>query len=372
MFSKGLSNHLTKLLMQAHAQHGKPSQWLPLLFKGESWRYRSMQKTLETITNPDEIKQLQKHAQENLIRWQKQGKPTPEQVIVIAEDWGTACLELTQESGTLYTVLNHANKHFPGGGFLRSGNAQEENIWHRSTCALSLEEPGVYFDNIAQNFVYENAFSELIAAQTKFSQAEQYILKKKTNIHNLGTHQVYISERPRLCFRGSEVLVNRDSPGERGVKNTISADPDLSFQLLPSNFVFPFYEMRSAAPNLSHDDKKSETISSSNYKRDIQRCIAAQLDTLILKGRRHVILGAWGCGEFHNSPSIVAQTYQEEISIRAEHFNHIVFAILNTASHHCSKFNTFASHLAGIKLGTKAQSYHTQVTTENAGLSPRP
>lgn len=92
------------------------------------------------------------------------------------------------------------------------------------------------------------------------------------------------------------------------------------------------------------------------------------MDTLIIKGRKHVILGAWGCGEFHNSPNVVARIYQEEISKRAEHFEHIVFAILRTASHHHINHVAFEKHLAGLKLGSKAHTTQIQVPTK---LPPR-
>ncbi|MGV3740375.1 MAG: poly(ADP-ribose) glycohydrolase domain-containing protein [Gammaproteobacteria bacterium] len=355
MLPKGLNEVFIQQLMSTHAKSGKMGNWLPIFFSGEAWRYKSMQQTLKTITDPVQYQNLQHHAFMNLTRWRKNDHTPPAKVEVITQDWGTTCLEMTQQYGAQYTVLNHANAHFPGGGFLRFGNAQEENMWHRTTCALSLSENGIYFDHQNSSFRYTPSSTQLLSANVIMNASEQAILKQKTGIQYPNAYRVYSSDVSRVCFRGPEFLINHDQLQERGGKNTILADPSLSFEFLPSDLIFPFYELRSAAPNLALEGDNSATLRTQIYQQSIRRCIAAQLDTLIVQGRKHVILGAWGCGEFHNDPHIVARIYQEEISKRAEHFLHIAFAILRTASHHHINHTAFEEHLAELKLGASAQ-----------------
>ncbi|OEH47372.1 hypothetical protein lpari_01540 [Legionella parisiensis] len=67
-------------------------------------------------------------------------------VEVVPKDWGTATLEATEEHGEVYTVLNMANSLYPGGAVFEGGSAQEENMWHRTTCALSLMDKWIEFD----------------------------------------------------------------------------------------------------------------------------------------------------------------------------------------------------------------------------------
>lgn len=364
MLLKGLNEVFIQQLKSAHAKSANPGNWLRIFFNGEAWRYKSMQNTLKKITDPVQHQELQHQARMNLSKWRKTKQAPPSKVEIFNQDWGAICLQMTQKYGVPYTVLNHANAYFPGGGFLRSGNAQEENMWHRSTCALSLLEPGVYFDIKSNSFRYQQFYSELISANALMDASELFILNQITGIQHTKAHRVYLSDIPRVCFRGPELLVNHDAIEERNGKNTIFADPDFSFQFLPTETIFPFYEMRSAAPDLALEGDNSVTFRSQEYEQAIRRCIAAQLDTLVIQGRKHVILGAWGCGEFHNDPKIVARIYQEEISKRAEHFQHIAFAILRTASHHHLNHTTFEENLEGLQLGQKDQRVKEIVETK--------
>jgi hypothetical protein len=47
-----------------------------------------------------------------------------------------------------------------------------------------------------------------------------------------------------------------------------------------------------------------------------RRRIAAQLDTVRTSGVRHAVLGAFGCGAFHNPADQVAELYRTEITAR--------------------------------------------------------
>lgn len=355
MWSKGITNtQFIQQLMQAHLKTGNSMNWLRLLFSGEHWRYKSIEKTLEILRDSNKCAYLEHSAQNNLLRWAKEASSAPAKVEVSTQDWGTVCGDVTKQYGETYTVLNHASAKFPGGGFLRFGTAQEENMWHRSTCALSLGENHIYFDQNTLSFLYDAYMARLLTADLPMNSDDLSRLAKLLGYENPDAHQVYLSKLPRVCFRGPEALIDRDNFEDRSGKNTIVADPDLSFKFLPEQWVFPFYEMRAAAPNLHSDNVEWKAENFKQYQQTIRHCIAAQLDTLILHERKHLILGAWGCGEFHNNPYIIAQTYQEEIAKRAEHFQHIVFAILRTASHHHINHRAFEEHLDDLPLGEHA------------------
>lgn len=45
-------------------------------------------------------------------------------------------------------------------------------------------------------------------------------------------------------------------------------------------------------------------------------------------GHRQIVLGAWGCGVFRNSPAVVAGAFQHALT-RVPAFERIVFAVLD-------------------------------------------
>lgn len=158
-------------------------------------------------------------------------------------------------------------------------------------------------------------------------------------------YKVLFSREPRVCFRGPEVLLitsSFDDPGSYIDKNQ-------SYFFLPKSEVFTFYELRSAAPEFSSKPHGLDHKALEQYKTDLRRRIAAQLDTLILEGERNAILGAWGCGAFKNDPHLVAEIYCEEIEKRSNFFDHIVFPIINTGPH--NNHEIFERYLTGMKLG---------------------
>lgn len=232
-------------------------------------------------------------------------------------------------------------------------------MWHRSDCALSLAEPHVLFHQETECFSYDEHLSQIVTAQTLMTPKEQGRLAQHTGVMNPGARSVYLSKEPRVCFRGPECLIDQNNPDEIGGKNTIHAVPEFSFLFLEKENIFPFYELRSAAPDKSsgiHNWHNEEAVYLKKYQQALRHCIAAQLDTLISQKKKHIILGAWGCGDFKNDPQIVAGIYRDEIYKRAEHFQHIVFSILNTASQHRLNYAVFKSAVEGIKLGSKTTS----------------
>ncbi|KTD42868.1 poly(ADP-ribose) glycohydrolase domain-containing protein [Legionella parisiensis] len=347
MFLKSLFRPIPKepsVIKEVYNEH-TPSR-LSGVYSGERWRHQSMGKTLEWVTDLPKYMELQKQAQENIIHWEQKKSSPPESVEVVNKDWGVATLEATKKHGVPYSVLNMANPVFPGGAALEGGSAQEENMWHRSTCAQSLLDTSVHLDKESMTFRYNETTSNLVEAKIKMTEEEHAIIGDH-NYENGSRYKVLFNSEPRVCFRGPEVSFITSgfddfTPTGRKV------DSVLSYSFLSKSDIFPFYELRSAAPELSTTPYGLTQEELAHYRTDLRRRIAAQLDTLIIEGKRNVILGAWGCGEFHNDPVLVAELYGEEINKRAHFFDHIVFPILNTGSH--NNYEIFNHHLNGMKL----------------------
>ncbi len=332
---------------EVHAAH-KPNMFLGA-FSGGSWRHESMAKTLEYITDESKHSKLQKQAEENLNNWAQKKIDPPLRVEVSYKDWGVATLEATKTFGTSYSVLNMANSLFPGGAALEGGSAQEENMWHRSSCARSLLDRTVYLNKESNLFEYRDSARALLEAASKMTEDELHSLSEIRGESITEAYKVLFCPEPRVCFRGAEVLVAPDID-DTGTRNQLIADSMMSYPILPNADIYPFYELRSAAPELS---SKPNTWNDQDllklYETDLRQRIGAQLDTLILAGKRHVILGAWGCGAFKNDPERIAKIYHEEIEKRANYFQHILFPIIQT-DYNSDNFGIFNKYLNGLKL----------------------
>ncbi|MCE0723023.1 MULTISPECIES: poly(ADP-ribose) glycohydrolase domain-containing protein [Legionella] len=326
---------------------------------GYSWRYKSMGKTIEVITNLEEQKKLQQHATDNLKRWAKTKSSAPLKVEVVPKDWGSATFEATKEHGEPYSVLNMANSLYPGGSVLGGGNAQEENMWHRTTCALSLMDKWIEFDKTTYSFLYTEEGRKLVEARKKMTEVEITILKERCPgvFSSDELYKTLFSKKPRVCFRGEELYFDPSSADEY-LSRGYEPNPDLSYLFLPASSIFPFYELRSAAPEHFSESQSQEPKVLKAYEDNLRRRIAAQLDTLILEERPYAIFGAWGCGAFKNDPERVAKIYAEEIEKRASFFQHILFPIIDTKSN-SQNFDIFSGVLTGIALGESSAPRNT-------------
>jgi len=245
-----------------------------------------MRETLSVIGCPERHHRLRKMAGVNLELWQKAaafdqrllGFHGP-MLTVTPEDWGDATFRLTKQFGRCFAVLNMANADVPGGAYMEGAVAQEENMFRRTDCHPSLTD-----------------------AQMGSSR-DQYA-PHMSRLLNGSTGDVYLDcENPRVCFRG------REDPQQLG----------LGYRWLSDEEIFPFFELRASACDL-RDGRQFDT-------KDCERRIAAQLDTLVRHGVRHVVLGALGCGAFGNPAETVAEVYRSQLDRRAEYFDVVAFAI---------------------------------------------
>ena len=128
--------------------------------------------------------------------------------------------------------------------------------------------------------------------------------------------RVYISTdkkgqrlKPRICIRGPEIFEARD----------------LGYAQLPAHEVFPFYELRSAAEDLTGSLDTAARNAKCDY--EMRKRIRAQLDTLVHWDVRHVVLSAFGCGAFLHSATAVAHAYADLLTEYASHFDVVAFGI---------------------------------------------
>ncbi|MCR5214539.1 MAG: TIGR02452 family protein [Eubacterium sp.] len=168
-------------------------------------------------------------------------------------------------------VLNFANAHVPGGGFLHGANAQEEAL-----CRCSTLYPSITSDQGMAMYKYNN-----------------------THINSVESDYMLISEN---------VLVFRDE----------------KLNLLEEPFVTSV--ITAPAPNRYG---AGAFASPSKIKDTFERRTRIILRAAIERGYKNVVLGAWGCGAFGNKPSEVAGYFkrvivEEKLGL---FFNEICFAI---------------------------------------------
>jgi hypothetical protein len=245
-------------------------------------RREVLRETIERLQAAEPADRHHRLAAANLERWRSGARPPKRpRIEVIAGDWGEVCASLTRRWGRCFAVLNMANAHVPGGGYVEGSPAQEENMFRRSDCHLALHEHE--FDAVSERYTPE--MTALL-----------------DGVHGRVLLDV---ERPRVCVRGPE---DRDAA-------------DLGYAWLADDELFPFYELRAAAMDL-RDGRR--------FDPELARAkIDAQLDTLIDADVRHAVLSAFGCGAFANPADQVAQLYAAALAERAGAFDCIAFAIFN-------------------------------------------
>lgn len=168
-------------------------------------------------------------------------------------------------------VMNFANAHVPGGGFLLGAKAQEEALCRCST---------------------------LYASITSEKAKEMY---RYNNSHLSAVESDYMLLSPDVCvFRNDEL-----SP--------------LPEPFLAAVITAPAPNRRGAAMLIT--EKKAREV----FRRRIRIifCAAAEY------GYKDLVLGAWGCGAFGNSPDMVAEVFRELLIDEnyVKYFDNICFAV---------------------------------------------
>lgn len=277
---------------------------IPSKYKSiEHTRRRAVLKdTIGKFLFPGALDKFTQQAQKNHQQWQAAEGPLPKRVRVISGDWGDVTLKLSQQTGNTYAVLNMANAYSPGGGYLEGMVAQEENMYRRTNCHF---------------YVHDQ----------EMDKAKRHYIPEMTQLINGRHGEVYLdTKHPRICIKGKE-----------HTKATGYEDLD------PKSY-FLFYELKAAADDLRGGIAFNE--------QSMRNKIVAQLNTLKKQKIRHVVLSAFGCGAFGNPADKVARIYQEELAMRGEDFDDVVFAIFH-AGYGPDNFQPFAQVLDGLPLYTE-------------------
>ena len=209
----------------------------------------------------------------------------PFTVKVVRQDCLEAAADIVKKFGVKPVVLNMANSRHMGGGVESGCGAQEENMFRRTGCYLN-RSTGLFGDSDMKAFEKGNTYT------SEFSR------------HIYGLHQV-IPVYDSMCFKKEEAEMYADRD---------KAD------------VFPFFELRSAAQNLSHKGHFDKKL--------CKRQIVAQFNTLEALNVKAVVLSAFGCGAFKNPVDEVAQVYKTVIDEVLEkgacaNLKVIIFALIN-------------------------------------------
>jgi hypothetical protein len=263
----------------------------PARNQDEQFRRDVISETIQVLGDGHSLEMKKSNAKQNLKVWSRGRRSGFKKVHIIHGDWGDVTLRFTREYGTTFAVLNMANGSRFGGGYVEGCAAQEENMFRRSDCHFA--DSGV--NRSTQQ--YDHATSELINGQRG---------------------GVLLDMNPRVCVRAGDT--------ER-------------YRWYSDDEVFPFFELRSAAVDLRGGRPFD--------RRECQRRIQAQINTLIRFGVRHVVLSAFGCGAFENPATEVAQVYREVLEPNLDSFDVVVFAIYR-AGYGPDNFTPFNSVLSSL------------------------
>jgi uncharacterized protein (TIGR02452 family) len=185
-----------------------------------------------------------------------------------------AAQRLTSESPEKVICLNFASAKNPGGGFLGGAQAQEESLARSS---------GLYASLITQQKFYD------------FHRKQGNLLYSDQMIYSPAV-PVFRSDDGRL----------------------LEAPYALSFITSPAP------NAGAIAKNTPHLSKEIQGV--------LQKRAAKVLALAVNLGYRRIILGAWGCGVFRNSPKEVAEVFKEllEGSFKNQ-FKQLTFAVFDNS-----------------------------------------
>jgi uncharacterized protein (TIGR02452 family) len=208
-------------------------------------------------------------------------------LIEVCDETTIAALHrLASEGHTSIGILNFASARNPGGGFLRGSLAQEESL------AIS---------------------SCLYACQTSANGAAYYDQHKTTRDCTYSDTMIY---SPKVTFFRDDAM---------------DLCPPIQADVLTACAV-------NAGVVRSRGVSEKE-IHAINTRR-IQKIVR----TFAVQGCSVLILGAFGCGVFKNSPKAVAEAFKAALSSSSHRFERVVFAIPGQSS---SNFRTFQSVFKG-------------------------
>jgi uncharacterized protein (TIGR02452 family) len=215
----------------------------------------------------------------------------PPQIVLTAEATGAALHRLVAVEGRSHVVaLNFASARNPGGGFLGGAKAQEEDI-----CRCTALYPCL------------------------ITQQEYYAANREHRSALYTDYMIYSPEVPFIRDEGRTLLgkpftasfITAPAPNAGAIANN---HPEEEVQIVPTFARRAWYVLT----------------------------IAAQ------QRQRTVVLGAWGCGAFHNDPWIIAPLLRDAVadSRFAGAFDQVVMAVYDRSKPQ-DVWNAFAATFGG-------------------------
>lgn len=185
------------------------------------------------------------------------------------------------DDGMNPVVLNMANRHFPGGGVLNGSRAQEESLFRSTNLFLSM-------------YRFNKTYASLCKLETA---TQQYPMPQEFG-------GIYVPN----------ATVFRDGIGN-------------GFALLPHPYALSFVSVAAISnPTLTEEGLLTED--AIYLTKEKMRTI---LRIGLLNGHDSIVLGAFGCGAFHNPPRHIARLFHEvfEENEFKDKYRKIAFAILD-------------------------------------------
>lgn len=189
---------------------------------------------------------------------------------VTNETTAQAAVRLEAHGKTNIVALNFAAARNPGGGFLAGAVAQEEDLCRASGLYPCIKSKPIFYN---ENILCDD------------------------------------------CYYTDNIIYSPSVPFFRDEHNLFLENP------------FTLSVITSPAPNLNgmkYGPKDGE-----KYSKTLGTRICRILDIAAAHGHKTLILGAWGCGAFGNSPNLIANMFKAGLMVTPA-FEHVCFAVYDT------------------------------------------
>jgi len=245
------------------------------------------------------------------IKYEECHERKPSTVEMTIEVIDSDCLEAAlkiKEEGMNPVVLNMANAHHAGGGYITGASAQEEDLFRRSTYSNQL--------------VTDRSLYPIRSESEAIYTPNVYVFRgpKPSGYRLLPTEE---------CFEIDFIAVSADDRKKIVEKRLKSCEE--TFQILDGNeknAYSPEY-LRLLRPSERRKVKKAFNLGAEELKK-LTSIVRGILKVAIEMNHDSIVLSALGCGAFCNPPEQVAQVFQSVLSEEFRNkFKKVVFAIFD-------------------------------------------
>lgn len=243
-----------------------------------------------------------------------QSKKEPDKQGLVSSCEGLTLLgaRLLYEKGKHVAVLNFANPVEPGGGVLRGANAQEENLCRSS--------------NLFQSLMSENA--------------ESYYKKNRSILNKNQFRSMFLASDEVIY--SPQVLILKEN------KDYYSGCTDAGMERY-ADFEYYVDILTCAAPFFS---KSGYILPDGDLQHLFERRIRNIFEVAIDHEVDAIILGAFGCGAFHNPGEVVAEAFRI-VLLEPRYrnaFDEVIFVIKRSAQGKCNNLGAFRERFIEKKM----------------------